>query len=91
MRTTVTLDPDVEKLVRDLMARGRKSFKQALNDAIRLGLAARGGDREPDFVVRARPLGLRRGIDPARLRDVDDEIEIEEYRRKTRILEEASG
>jgi len=37
MRTTVTLDPDVERLVRDRMKRLGISFKQALNDAIRTG------------------------------------------------------
>lgn len=39
MRTTVTLDPDVEALLREKMAQGDLSFKQALNDAIRSGLA----------------------------------------------------
>lgn len=38
MRTTVTLDPDTEQMVRALMAQRRISFKQAINDAIRAGL-----------------------------------------------------
>lgn len=42
VRTAVTLDADVEKLLREAMARGKKSFKKALNEAIRLGLAGRG-------------------------------------------------
>lgn len=37
MRTTVTLDPDTEAVVRRLMERRGVSFKQALNDAIRAG------------------------------------------------------
>ncbi|HHU10112.1 MAG TPA: antitoxin [Intrasporangiaceae bacterium] len=37
MRTTVTLDPDTESLVRRLMEQRGVSFKQALNDAIRAG------------------------------------------------------
>lgn len=37
MRTTVTLDPDTESLVRRLMRERGLSFKQALNDAIRAG------------------------------------------------------
>lgn len=37
MRTTVTLDPDTESLVRRLMRERGISFKQALNDAIRAG------------------------------------------------------
>lgn len=35
MRTTVTLDPDVEQLLRERMAAKGVSFKRALNDAIR--------------------------------------------------------
>lgn len=41
MRTTVTLDPDTEALIRKRMRERRVSFKQALNDAIRDGLAPR--------------------------------------------------
>lgn len=37
MRTTVTLDPDTEQLVRRRMRERGVSFKQALNDAIRGG------------------------------------------------------
>lgn len=35
MRTTVTLDSDVEQILRERMAAKGVSFKQALNDAIR--------------------------------------------------------
>ena len=69
------------------MARGRTSFKKTLNEAVRRGLKGVAAHREPEFVVEARHLVLRVGIDPARLRDIDDEIEIEEYRRKIRALE----
>jgi hypothetical protein len=38
MRTTVTLDPDVEALLRKEVRRRGEPFKQVLNDAIRAGL-----------------------------------------------------
>lgn len=41
MRTTVTLDPDTEHLLRRRMSEKGVSFKRALNDAIRAGLAGR--------------------------------------------------
>lgn len=56
MRTTVTLDPDTESLVRRLMAQRGISFKRALNDAIRAG-ASTGGERQR-FETVARPLGV---------------------------------
>ena len=40
MRTTVTLDPDVESMLRKEMRRRGAPFKQALNDALRAGLRA---------------------------------------------------
>lgn len=38
MRTTVTLDSDVQNLLKDAAHRSGKPFKVALNDAIRAGL-----------------------------------------------------
>ncbi len=41
MRTTVTLDPDTEQVVRERMAAKNVSFKVALNDSIRDGSRGR--------------------------------------------------
>ena len=38
MRTTVTLEPDVDAIVRRLMRERKLTFKQALNAAIRAGV-----------------------------------------------------
>ena len=38
MRTTVTLDDDTERMIRDDMRRTQRSFKVTLNEAIRNGL-----------------------------------------------------
>ena len=88
-RTTVTLDPDVEQLLRDAMQRRRQSFKEALNQAIRNGLV--GVDAaapEPPFVVRAKPMGLRAGIDSARLNQLADEMEVDAFLELTKKLQE---
>lgn len=87
MRTTVTLDEDVVELLRAARERDRSSFKETLNAAVRRGLRGEVGRGEEPFVVDARPLGLRAGIDPGRLREVDDDLEVEEFLRKTRALE----
>lgn len=44
MRTTVTLDPDVENLIRRRMTERGVSFKEALNSAIRDGAARPAAD-----------------------------------------------
>lgn len=55
MRTTVTLDADSAALVRRRMREQGMSFKEAINDAIRRGLAPT--SREP-FRTEAADLGL---------------------------------
>ena len=57
MRTTVTLDPDVEQLIRDAMREGSISFKQALNRAARAGLNAKTAPRSPKFVQKSFRMG----------------------------------
>ncbi len=41
MRTTVTLDPDVETMLRKEVRRRGESFKDVLNNALRVGLRSR--------------------------------------------------
>jgi hypothetical protein len=61
MRTTVTLDADVEKLLRRAMRESGASFKQVLNNAVRDGLLGRAGKasksekpfRQPTFNMGA--------------------------------------
>ncbi|NUM52890.1 MAG: antitoxin [Candidatus Hydrogenedentes bacterium] len=80
MRTTVTLDPDVERLLKDAMHRTRRSFKETLNDAVRTGLRVSEPQRErKPFKVEARPMGLRPGIDPAGFNKLVDELEVEDF------------
>jgi hypothetical protein len=54
VRTTVTLDPDTELVVRELMKARGVSFKQAINDAIRAG---RNGRVDVSFSTREAALG----------------------------------
>ena len=77
MRTTVTLDPDVERLLKLAMHRERKSFKQVLNEAIRTGLKPSSPRRKEKFTVRSSPLGLRPGFDSAGFNKLADEMEAE--------------
>ena len=76
MRTTVTVDKDVEQMLQNAMHRSRRSFKATLNEALRIGLAGKPVQvRRSRFVVKARPMGLRPGIDPASLNKLADDLE----------------
>jgi len=80
MRTTVTLDPDVERLLRDATRRSGQSFKAVLNRAIREGLAPQAHARvRAAFRIKARPMGLRPGIDPAGLKRLLDDMAIDDF------------
>jgi hypothetical protein len=80
MRTTVTLDPDVAAKIKDLAHRRRATFKETLNDLIRRGLTAqRSGARPERFVVRPHAGGFRPGVDPAKLNQLLDELEVEDF------------
>lgn len=76
MRTTVTLEPDVERLLREAMHREGVSFKAALNDAVRRGLAARPARRRR-VEVPVHHGGPAPGVDPDRLNQLVDELEDE--------------
>ena len=87
MRTTVTLESDVERLIREKMHRSRKSFKKTLNDAIRQGLSPESKKQKmKPFKVKAHSMGTLPGIDPAKLGDLDTDLEVEEHKRVTQNL-----
>lgn len=62
MRTTLTLDVDVDRRLRALARKTGRPFKQVVNEVLRLGMEyAAAEDRDEPFVVTARPMGLRPG------------------------------
>lgn len=88
MRTTLTLDPDVARLLADEVHRRRLPFKQIVNEAIRRGLVP--GGRRPTKPYRVVPhqTALRPGLDPmalGRLADhLEDDVVIARSRRRSR-------
>ncbi len=64
MRTTLTLDRDVEAKVRDEMKRTGTTMKQVVNVTLRRGFNAPGEEElATPFKVVARPMGVRAGFD----------------------------
>jgi hypothetical protein len=83
MRTTVTLDPDVDTLLRKEVRRRGEPFKQVLNNAIRAGLRNARPSGE-GFVPLVFDMGKPR-VDLAKAAALSDSMEDEElvarYRR----------
>lgn len=81
MRTTLTLDPDVARMIEDEMHRVHKPLKQVVNDALRRGLTS--GAKAPRTRYRVRPHAARLvpGVDRGRLNALADDLEDEAVRR----------
>ena len=75
MRTTLSLDDDVAKLLRRELRRSGTSLKAAVNHFLRLGLMSSAKrDRKP-FVVHPRPLGLPPGLSYDSVEDLLEALE----------------
>jgi len=81
MRTTVTLDDDVVAGLKAAAHERDISFKEALNDAVRNGLAGPAAAREP-FVMRTSAMRARPGIDLDKALRLAGELEDAEILRK---------
>jgi hypothetical protein len=94
LRTTLTLDPDVERLVADEVHRLRRPIKQVVNDAIRRGLSPRLADAPlRPYRTVVHKAKLKAGIDPGSLNRLADELEDEavvEKTEKTETIEKTS-
>jgi hypothetical protein len=82
MRTTVTLDPDVDALLKKKMAERGLSFKQALNDSLRAALA--GQPKRKRFRTKTHHMGVPK-VDITHANRLADEFGDEEIIRKMRF------
>lgn len=86
----MTLEKDVEQMLRGAMHRSKQSFKATLNSALRAGLGAKPvPGRRSRFVVKARPMGLRTEIGPASLNKLADDLEADGVMAKAQRMERA--
>jgi hypothetical protein len=76
MRTTLTLDDDVARLVDEQVHRTKSSVKQVVNDAIRRALAPTPARSAP-YRVTVHHATLAPGLDLAGFNKLADELEDE--------------
>lgn len=85
MRTTLTIDADVEQLLQREIRRTGRNMKAVVNDALRLGLGMHGKPpRAPRYKVKPHDFGIRPGVDRDRFNQLVDELEAEEFARQGR-------
>jgi len=79
MRTTITLDPDVDQLLRRAMRDRGTSFRDTVNEAIRSGLRSH---RVPAFRQKTVSLGFNRRFNWDKALQMAAELEDEEILKK---------
>jgi len=85
VRTTLTLDDDVVRLIADAVHRERRPMKQIVNDALRQALAPRPPRQEPYHLV-PHESAVRPGFDLAGFNQLADELEDEATLEKARRI-----
>ncbi|MYF29930.1 MAG: DUF2191 domain-containing protein [Gammaproteobacteria bacterium] len=81
MRTTLTIDDDLAAALKDRARLSGQSFKAVVNQVMRSGLTL--GDkplvRRSRFKVASAPRGFLPGVDPLKLNQLVDELEVEAF------------
>ena len=81
MRTTLTIDDDLAAALKVSAHNSGMTFKAVVNDAIRRGLST--GDKPLDkrerFQVNSAPWGFLPGVDPLKLNQLIDELEVDGF------------
>jgi hypothetical protein len=80
MRTTITLEADVEVLLKTAMKERGLSFKEALNSAVRAGLTQ--PQQKKPFVQKTFAMGAPQNFRWDKIMAIADAIEDEEILRK---------
>ena len=85
MRTTLTLENDLAQRLKQLARSSGKSFKEVVNASIRKGLSLGDApmDEQEPFRVVPKACGFRTGIDPTKLNQIYDDLEIENLSQET--------
>jgi hypothetical protein len=77
MRTTLTLDPDVARLIDDAVHRERRPMKQVINDALRRALREPANRAAPSYRLTPHQSAVRPGFDLSGFNRLADELEDE--------------
>lgn len=77
MRTTLTIDDDVAaKLQAKAKTENGKSFKEVVNETLRIGLLAQSTpSKGTAFKVRSRRMGVRKGLNYDNIGELLEQIE----------------
>jgi cell division protein FtsB len=79
MRTTLTLDDDIADSLREQARLLDKPFKQVVNETLRRGLSPAVKEHQAPYRIVPIHSGFLPGIDPLKLNQLNDELEVEDF------------
>ena len=82
MRTTLTLDDDIAASLKEQARLLDKPFRQVVNDALRRGMSPTPREDRPRFRVKPHHSGFAPGVDPLRLNQLYDQLEVDDFLRR---------
>jgi hypothetical protein len=84
MRTTLTLEPDVAQKLKRRMAEKKLTLKEAVNQALRAGLATEARRPKAQIKVISHSFGFAPGVDLNKMNQLADDLESEDFLAKWR-------
>ena len=84
MRTTLTLEAEIAERLQQEVTLGKRPFKAIVNEALRKGLGLDGTKRAKPYRVKPHSSRLLPGIDPTKLNQLADELEVDAFIAKHR-------
>lgn len=76
MRRTLTIDDDLDKLIRREMAASKDGFREVINKLLRLGLQARQvAKTSPPLSIQPVKMGSKPGVSFESIADLEERLE----------------
>lgn len=82
MRTTLTIDDNIGRQLKELAHRQGKSFKQVVNEVLRRGLVGSVQEVRGTYTIEPSALGARADVDLIKAMQLAGDLEDEELARK---------
>ena len=80
MQTTLTLDDDIADFLKKQARLLNKPFNEVVNETLRRGMShATGEPPRRQYQVIPNRSGLAPGVDPLRLNQLNDQLEVEDF------------
>lgn len=82
MRTTLTIEDDLARTLKERARLLDIPFKQVVNETLRRGLSSAVREEPAPYRVVPRHSGFAPGVDPLKLNQLSDQLEVEEFLRR---------